>query len=145
MNESKKDGLLTALAEKTETYNGSTGPINYETWNISLWLDNDQKYYRKVRNFCALSVIYETGDLSYRAFIDYLQTPRLHHDEYKTPDGVNWDDPKISHTELDHKIQVMFEDDFHSLIRELNKGKEAEGKGKKFITQPWDPNPHIRK
>jgi hypothetical protein len=135
MNESTKDGLLTALAEKPETYNGWK---NYETWNVSLWIDNDQKYYRKMRNFCALSVIYEACELSYRAFIIYL-------DEDKTPDGVNWDDPKISHPELDRKIQEMAEDDFFTLTRELNKGKEVEGKGKKFITQPWDPNPHIRK
>ena len=134
MNESKKDGLLTALAEKPETYNGWK---NYETWNVSLWLDNDQKYYRRVRNFCALSVIFDTRDLSYRTFIDYLG-------EAETPDGVAWADPKISHTELDHKIQVMFEDDFHTVVRELNKGKEMEGRGRKFITRPWDPTPHIR-
>ncbi len=35
------------MANVTETYNGWT---NYETWNVALWMDNDQGSYLQARD-----------------------------------------------------------------------------------------------
>ena len=103
--------------QKTEEYNGWK---NYETWNVALWLGGDSKYYGTVRDFVDLQRGYAepnttkhmngvgswlVKDLSYKTFIAWLG-------EAETPDGVNWDDSKISYKELDRVIMDMAQDDF---------------------------------
>ncbi len=67
----------------TATYNGYA---NYETWNVSLWLQNDETLYNVARKYDR-----------YDALI-----PRL---EYAfgqmTPDGVRWMDGLIDTAEID--------------------------------------------
>ena len=70
----------------TATYNGYA---NYETWNVSLWLQNDETLYNVARKYDR-----------YDALI-----PRL---EYAfgqmTPDGVRWMDGLINTDELDEML-----------------------------------------
>jgi hypothetical protein len=71
-----------------QTYNGWT---NYETWNVVLWIENDEDLYNLVNEFeiaCyedLLDVLYECGSK-------------------ETPDGVKWTDPKINRAEINGDV-----------------------------------------
>jgi hypothetical protein len=71
-----------------QTYNGWT---NYETWNVVLWIENDEDLYNLVNQFeiaCyedLLDVLYECGSK-------------------ETPDGVKWTDPKINRAEINGDV-----------------------------------------
>jgi hypothetical protein len=69
------------------SYNGW---CNYETWNIALWINNDQDLY----NFAA-----ECGD--YETLVDGL------YNEYgvkETKDGVAFSDPKVNVIQLNSEV-----------------------------------------
>ena len=70
---------------------------NYQTWNVSLWIDNDEGLYMAARDFM------ETykGRKPYVAFIRSLCM-----ENDRTPDNIKW----IS-TRLDYKAlnEMMFE------------------------------------
>ena len=70
----------------TKTYNGWK---NYETWNVALWINNDEGFY---------SVAQECNDLN--DFIEFVNTNGCTH----TPDGVEFDSPLVSHNQLNHTI-----------------------------------------
>ena len=72
------------------TYNGWT---NYETWNVALWISNEEGLYHLAR---------ESKD--YQTFVDCLEACSLN--DATTGDGVKYNDPKVNATELD----AMFED-----------------------------------
>ena len=61
----------------TSTYNGWA---NYETWNVVLWIQNDEglcNLAKQCRNYQELvALLYDCGST-------------------ETPDGVKWDDSKI--------------------------------------------------
>lgn len=74
-----------------ETYNGWT---NYETWNVALWIGNDQGLYSLAKD-CK----------SYEQFVECLKecsdgTPI----GFQTPDGVSWTDSGLDTDELDAMI-----------------------------------------
>ena len=76
---------------KIMTYNGWT---NYETWNVALWLDNDEQSYALART-CKNYKEYQFFNLT---------EPRS-----STPDGVSLFDPKLNIEELDEKIRELGE------------------------------------
>ena len=66
------------------------GWTNYETWNVALWIGNDEGLYGKAK-CCGsysklLDVLYENGSK-------------------ETPDGVKWTDPKVNHFKIDDMIR----------------------------------------
>jgi hypothetical protein len=71
-----------------QTYQGWT---NYQTWNVVLWIQNDEGLYNLVNEFeiaCyedLLDVLYECGSK-------------------ETPDGVKWTDPKINRAEINGDV-----------------------------------------
>ena len=71
-----------------QTYQGWT---NYETWNVVLWIQNDEELYNLVNKFeiaCyedLLDVLYDCGSK-------------------ETPDGVKWTDPKINRAEINGDV-----------------------------------------
>lgn len=71
------------------TYNGWT---NYETWNVSLWIQNDEGLYNAARRYDSydelLQDLYDCGSK-------------------ETPDGVKWNDPKINHVEINEMLQDL--------------------------------------
>ena len=75
------------IAEK-----GYNGWANYETWNVALWIQNDERLYHLAR---------ELGN--YEAFVDYV-TEGFRNS--KTPDGVKWNSKKVNQVE----IAEMFEE-----------------------------------
>ncbi len=74
-----------------QEYNGWT---NYETWNVALWLQNDQCYY-DIALLCD----------DYQDFVDALEVCAFN--VKSTPDGVKWNDPKLNHHELNDLIEDL--------------------------------------
>jgi hypothetical protein len=73
---------------QTQTYNGWA---NYETWNVTLWIQNDEGLYNaaKSSNYQELiSLLHECGSK-------------------ETPDGVKWDDAKIDVIAVNEMMQDL--------------------------------------
>ena len=87
---------MTNATYMTDTYNGWA---NYETWNASLWIGNDRFLY----NTAIACVQYcETTDTPYEAFIRCMDNCA----RTMTGDDVAWNDPTISHAEMN---EFMYE------------------------------------
>ena len=73
---------------------------NYETWNVALWIGNDQGYYELAKE-CD----------SYKEFICivtnnlYLGTTSK-----KTPDDISWIDESLDYERLDELIKELGND-----------------------------------
>ena len=71
-----------------QTYNGWT---NYETWNVVLWIQNDEGIQDAIeeRDICCyeelLELFYDCGSK-------------------ETRDGVKWNDPKINRAEINGDV-----------------------------------------
>jgi hypothetical protein len=73
----------------TATYNGWA---NYETWNVTLWIQNDEGLYNEAKQ-CAnyqelVNLLYDCGSK-------------------ETPDGVKWDDVKIDGLAVNEMMQDL--------------------------------------
>jgi hypothetical protein len=67
----------------TATYNGYA---NWETWNVALWIQNDESLYNAARNHCR----------NYQDLVAKLWECGIK----ETPDGCRWDDPAINGLEI---------------------------------------------
>ena len=82
----------------TETYNGWA---NYETWNVALWIGNDEGLYHEARR-CR----------DYAAFVESMR--EFGEDcgdktgiSRETPDGVAWNDSGLDTDALDEMIEEL--------------------------------------
>lgn len=75
------------------TYNGFK---NYETWNVVLWINNDEGLYNLARQ-CA----------SYDEFVDCMKDLGGSIG-YETPDGTSWSDSAINQFEMQEFWQESF-------------------------------------
>jgi hypothetical protein len=75
------------------------GWANYHTWNVALWISNEEPIYRAARYYSQS----QGSEATYDGFLDYIGP------EYGdiTGDGVSWTDPTLDHTELDTFIQEI--------------------------------------
>jgi hypothetical protein len=67
------------------SYNGWE---NYETWNVALWINNDEGLY---------NIAMEQG--SYQDFVEYISAFMT-----QTPDGVRFDDPAVNVIQLNSDV-----------------------------------------
>jgi len=72
-----------------KTYNGWT---NYETWNVALWIGNDEGLYNMAR---------EAG--SYRAFTGMMRDCEC----TETPDSVAWNDSGLDLDALEEMVAEL--------------------------------------
>ena len=70
------------------TYNGWA---NYETWNVALWIGNDESMYR----FCQGWAQHGYKSLSHQLVEMFGQS---------TPDGVDWQHADLNHAELNEML-----------------------------------------
>ena len=75
----------------TSTYNGWS---NYETWNVALWIGNDEGLYHIARDY---------RHRGYKAFAQDM----FELDSQSTPDGVRWNDESLNICELDEMIAEL--------------------------------------
>ena len=67
--------------------NGYNGWANYETWNVALWLNNDEGLYTSAHEIRRSPYTPSGTEFMLRAIFEPLNG--------KTPDGVSVNDPKI--------------------------------------------------
>jgi len=91
--------------QEQQKYNGWK---NYETWNVALWLQNDETLYREAVSFVKHLGGEYANDTQrrhpYSAFI-----VAYHMQDHKTADGVRYDSPKVSRTEMDAMLRELAE------------------------------------
>ena len=75
----------------TQTFNGWA---NYETWNVSLWLQNDENLYNIARGYA------EHGYKSLSHMLMELYP-------FGTDDGVAWNDDKLNIAELNDMLTEL--------------------------------------
>ena len=73
-----------------QTYNGWT---NYETWNVALWIQNDEFMYDMAREY---------RHLGYKAFAEFMMELKS-----STPDDVKWDDDSLNVCELNEMMEEL--------------------------------------
>lgn len=66
------------------SYNGWT---NWETWNVAMWIGNDEMYYRMMTQGAK-------GDW------EQFKALAMQFGITKTPDGVSFEDPKVNQDEI---------------------------------------------
>lgn len=76
----------------TTTYNGWK---NRATWNVALWIGQDETLYRMVINY--------GKELTYRQFAEQFLTGFSD----KTPDGVLWLDDSLDYEALDEFLEEL--------------------------------------
>ena len=77
---------------ENDTYNGWK---NFKTWNIALWLGNDEFLYDVAINVASYS--------------DFVQHLKEAFDMTKTPDSVSFSDPSLDFKALDQAIKELSE------------------------------------
>jgi len=72
-------------------YNGWT---NYETWNVALWIGNDEGLYEMAKEY---------RRQGYKAFAESMRELEMEGStiSVETPDGIAWNDSGLDHAELD--------------------------------------------
>jgi len=75
------------------TYNGWA---NYETWNASLWVQNDDFFYITAR----ACVAFAGSENPWEKFVRCMTEGQIVRHLTQTPDGVRWDDSKIDAQEM---------------------------------------------
>jgi hypothetical protein len=70
------------------------GYMNWETWNIALWINNDESLYRAAHRYAnqALKPTYEEFIFS------------IGYEDSRTPDGADWLSHAVDHKDLDDFI-----------------------------------------
>ena len=85
------------------TYNGWA---NYETWNASLWINNDEMLYA-IAKACVNKSRLGMVDNAWLHFISLMTDPILNNILSKTGDGVAWNSEKINAEEMTDMMEEL--------------------------------------
>ena len=85
------------------TYNGWA---NYDTWNVMLWLDNEESIYRDTCRYFEV-IRRERKRPTYKGLIAWLSDGGSI--VASTPDDVPWLNDTLSYTELDRGVRTNFD------------------------------------
>ena len=80
------------------TYNGWT---NYETWNVALWIGNDEFLYNTAKacvEFC------DVNETPWTKFVRCMTEGQIGRYLGATSDGVSWDDSNINAEEMNEMM-----------------------------------------
>jgi len=92
---------LTSMVTETETYNGWA---NWATWNVALWIQNDEFLY----NTAKACVTYREGlETPWEKFVRCMTDGQIGRHLGQTPDGCRWDDPAIDGMEINSMMQDL--------------------------------------
>ena len=86
-----------------KTYNGWA---NYETWNASLWINNDEMLYA-IAKACVNKSRLGMVDNAWQHFISLMTDPILNNILSKTGDGVAWNSEKINAEEMTDMMEEL--------------------------------------
>ena len=86
------------MNNKDKEYNGWK---NYQTWNVSLWINNDEPLYHAAVAFVARAKDKNSRSL-YRRFIASMGLERS-----QTPDKVKWMSNKLALSELNAMLKEL--------------------------------------
>jgi hypothetical protein len=89
------------MTATSTTYNGWA---NYETWNASLWIGNDEFLYNTAR----ACVEYAEGETPWIKFVRCMTEGQIGRFIGETGDGVRWDNPAIDAGEMDAMLEELF-------------------------------------
>jgi hypothetical protein len=92
---------MTASTTANETFQGWA---NYETWNASLWIANDEFLYNTAR---ACVTFAEDGESVWSKFQRCMTDGQIGRMLGKTEDGVSWNDPAIDATEMEEMMRDL--------------------------------------
>ena len=89
----------TFTVPQENTFNGWT---NYETWNVALWLQNDEAMYR-----LAVAYVDQARRFEQAIKFDNLIPALEYNFGQMTPDGVRWMDGRIDTDEMDEMLAEL--------------------------------------
>lgn len=72
---------------------------NYQTFNVALWINNDESLYRAAVRYCQIAL-----DPSYRELIRILN-----YEDSRTPDDVDWISDALDYDALDEMVRELVE------------------------------------
>lgn len=90
--------MTNATMTATETYNGWA---NYETWNVALWIGNDEFLYNTAK---ACVTYCNDNETPWDKFVRCMTEGQIGRMLGQTADGVKWNDPKI---DADAMVEMM--------------------------------------
>ena len=94
--------IETTQMPATQTYNGWA---NYETWNVTLWINNNEFLYNTA--YACVEYYDPSVETPYEKFIRCM----MNCDKVVTNDGVRWDHPKINHDEVNEMLIEYFNEE----------------------------------
>ena len=86
------------------TGHSMNGWANYETWNASLWIGNDEFLY----NTAKACVQFAEGETPWTKFVRCMTEGQIGRFIGETGDGVRWDNPAIDAGEMDAMLEELF-------------------------------------
>ena len=93
--------LMLTTNHNAETYNGWA---NYETWNVALWIGNDEFLYNTAKacvEFCS------EDETPWAKFVRCMTDGQIGRMLGSTKDGVRWDDEAINEEEMIEMMQEL--------------------------------------
>ena len=84
------------------TYNGWK---NYQTWNVALWIGNDEGLYKEARWFMSEPEFFKDNINSYGEYKSFIMYLRENHGLIETPDEVAYNDSSLDYERLNEMLK----------------------------------------